>query len=71
MDGLRIDENEKEYDCDVLLTYEDGASWSDIIKIADSLKKEGKSVNVQKNNTGALRYKETLKVLKGGETVNG
>ncbi len=67
----RIDTTNKSYDCDVLLTYEDGASWSDIIKIADSLKKEGKSVNIQKNDVGALRYKETLRVLKGGETVNG
>lgn len=67
----RIDTTNKSYDCDVLLTYEDGTSYCDIMKIADSLKAEGKSVNIQKNNTGALRYKETLCVLKGGKPKNG
>ncbi len=67
----RIDTTNKSYDCDVLLTYEEGASYCDIMKIADYLKAEGKSVNIQKNNTGALRYKETLCVLKGGKPQNG
>ncbi len=67
----RIDDDNKEYDCDVLLIYEDTASYSDVKKAADSLKAQGKTVNIQKKNSGALRYKELLKVLKGGEIVNG
>jgi len=67
----RIDNIKKEYDCDVLLTYDDGASYADIKKAADSLKKQGKTVNIQKKESGALRYKELLKVVKGGEIING
>lgn len=67
----RLDVANKEYDCDVLLVYEDGAEYADIEKAADSLKKQGKIVNIQKKDTGALRYRELLKVLKGGEIVNG
>ena len=66
----RIDNCVKEYDTDVLLIYDD-ASYADIKKAADSLKAQGKSVNIQKNDSGAYRYKELVKVLKGGETVNG
>lgn len=67
----RIDTTNKSYDCDVLLTYENGASVSSVIKIADSLKEEGKSVNIQKEDKGVIRCKERLCVTKGGETVNG
>ena len=67
----RLDTTNKEYDCDVLLTYEDTASYSDVKKAADSLKGQGKTVNIQKNNSGVLRCKELLKVLKGGEIING
>ena len=67
----RIDTTNKEYDCDVLLIYEDGACYADVKNASESLKSQGKSVNIQKKDTGALRYKELLKVLKGGEIVNG
>ena len=67
----RIDSTNKEYDCDVLLIYEETADFSDVKKAADELKKSGKTVNVQKKDAGVIRYKELLKVMKGGETVNG
>ena len=67
----RLDSKNKEYDCDVLLTYEDGASYSLVKKAADSLKSQGKTVNIQKTDSGALRYKELVTVSKGGEIVNG
>ena len=66
----RIDNSLKEYDTDVLLVYDD-AGYAEIKKAADSLKAQGKSVNIQKCDSGAYRYKELLKVLKGGEIVNG
>ena len=66
----RIDNCVKEYDADVLLTYDD-ASYADIKKAADSFKAQGKSVNIQKEDCGIYRYRELYKVLKGGETVNG
>ena len=67
----RIDSTNKEYDCDVLLIYEETADFSDVKKVADELKKNGKTVNVQKKDAGVIRYKELLKVMKGGEIVNG
>lgn len=66
----RIDNAAKEYDTDVLLIYDD-ASFAEIKNAADSLKARGKSVNIQKCDNGAYRYRELLKVLKGGEIVNG
>ena len=66
----RIDTTNKSYDCDVLLTYEDGVTFSEVIKVAQALKNEGKIVNIQKADMGTMRYKELIKVLKGGETVN-
>ena len=67
----RIDTTNKEYDCDVLLTYEDDVTYDLIKKAADSFKNNGESVNVQKTDSGVVRYKKLCKVLKGGEIVNG
>lgn len=67
----RIDTTNKQYDCDVLLTYEDGVSYDLIKKAADSLKNNGESVNIQKRDTDIIRYKRLCRVLKGGEIVNG
>jgi len=67
----RLDVANKEYDCDVLLTYEEGVAYSEVKNAADSLKEQGKTVNIQKIDSGAIRYKELLKVVKGGEIVNG
>ncbi len=67
----RIDTTNKEFDCDVLLTYEDGVAYADVKNAADSLKAQGKTVNIQKTDSGALRYRELLKVMKGGGIVNG
>ena len=67
----RIDSREKEYDCDVLLTYDDGVSFADITKATELLKEKGGIVNIQKDGSSAIRYKEKKKVLKGGEIING
>ena len=67
----RLDERVKEYDCDVLLTYEEGTSFAEINKAAEKFKADGLSVNVQKNDCGVLRYKEKYCVRKGGEITNG
>ena len=53
----RIDNINKEYDCDVLLTYEEGVSYAEVKKAADEMKEQGKTVNIQKGNSGALRFK--------------
>ncbi len=67
----RLDENEKEYDCDVLLCYDDGIAFSDIYTASEKLRKDNLSVNVQKNDNGKVRYKKLCRVGKGGEIVNG
>lgn len=67
----RIDTADKEFDCDVLLTYEDEASFKDVMKASQALKEKGSIVNIQKEETASVRYKEKKKVLKGGEIVNG
>lgn len=67
----RIDTSEKQYDCDVLLTYEDGVSYSLVESAAQTLKEQGKTVNIQKRDCAALRYKALMKVLKGGELIDG
>ena len=66
----RLDERVKEYDCDVLLTYEDGVSYAEINSAAEKFKSDGLSVNVQKTDCGVLRYKKCYKLGKGGE-ING
>lgn len=67
----RIDSREKEYDCDVLLTYDEGVSFADITKASNTLRENGSIVNIQKDDSSAIRYKEKKKVLKGGEIING
>ncbi len=67
----RLDDAEKEYDCDVLLCYEDGIAAEDIYKAAETLRKDNLCVNIQKNDNGAVRYKKLCRVGKGGEIVNG
>lgn len=67
----RLDERVKEYDCDVLLTYEDGVSYAEINSATEKFKADGLCVNVQKSDCGALRYKKLCTVRKGGEIVNG
>lgn len=66
----RLDERVKEYDCDVLLTYEDGVTYAEINSAAEKFKADGLSVNVQKTDCGVLRYKKCYKLGKGGE-ING
>ena len=67
----RLDERVKEFDCDVLLTYEDGTEFADIYKAAEGFKKDGLSVNVQKVDNGEIRYKKLCNIKKGGEVTNG
>ncbi len=67
----RLDERVKEFDCDVLLTYEDGTEFADIYKVAEGFKKDGLSVNVQKADNGEIRYKKLCNIKKGGEVTNG
>lgn len=67
----RIDASDKDYDCDVLLTYEDTVSYAEVKKAADEMKAQGKTVNIQKGKESALRYKESFRVVKGGGIING
>lgn len=67
----RIDSVDKEFDCDVLLTYEDGTDFPAVMKAAEELKKGGNIVNIQKNDSALVRCKEKKKLTKGGEIVNG
>lgn len=67
----RIDTSDRQYDCDVLLTYDEGVTYNSVMEAANTIKKQGETVNIQKRDCGALRYKRLLRVLKGGEIVNG
>ena len=67
----RLDERVKEYDCDVLLTYEEGTSYADINNAAEKFKADGLCVNVQKADNGEIRYKKLCNIKKGGEVTNG
>ncbi len=67
----RIDEKEKEFDCDALLVYNDEVSVCDVLRAADKLKKENLSVNIQKSAPSQLRAKKVYKVVKGGEIIDG
>ncbi len=67
----RIDENEKEYDCDVLLIYDNDASYSDIRKAALIFKEDNLTVNIQKAASQSVRAKRVLRIAKGGEIIDG
>lgn len=67
----RIDEIQKEFDCDALLVYNDEVDVCDVLRAADKLKKENLSVNIQKNAPSQLRSKKVYKVIKGGEIIDG
>ena len=67
----RIDETKKEFDCDVLLVYNDEVDVCDVLRAAGELKEENMSVNIQKSTQTLIRAKKVYKVVKGGEVVNG
>ena len=41
------------------------------LALAEDLKKDGLSVNVQKADNGEIRYKKLCNIKKGGEVTNG
>lgn len=57
----------KEYDADVLITYEKGTPCSVISKIMRSYIDDGKTVTVQSNPNANLKCREKVFVSKGGE----
>lgn len=67
----RIDESKKEFDCEALLVYNDEIDVCDVLRAAETLKKENLSVNIQKSTQAQLRAKKVYKVVKGGEVLNG
>lgn len=67
----RIEEVEKEYDCDVLLIYDNGVSYSDIEKAALQVKKDNATVNIQKEVSDVVRAKRICRIVKGGEIIDG
>lgn len=62
----RIDENEKEFDCDALLIYGEDVQACDVLRAAKSLKEQGLCVNIQKGEKSAVRAKKVYRALKGG-----
>ena len=54
------------FDVDVLLTYGEGASAKDIIAAVKLLSSYGKSVKVQKENDGKVKYRQLAAVKRGG-----
>jgi ATP phosphoribosyltransferase regulatory subunit len=67
----RIEESEKEYDCDVLAIYDEGVSFSQIQSAVSVLEKDGATVNVQKLVPEGVRAKRICRIEKGGQITDG
>ena len=63
-----IDNNEDEYDCDVLLVYSDKATAAEVYAKAEALRCEGKRVRTANCECENLKYKEKIIM---GEQNNG
>ncbi|MBR1969867.1 MAG: ATP phosphoribosyltransferase regulatory subunit [Clostridia bacterium] len=57
----------KEYDADVLITYEKGTACSEISKVMRSYIESGKTVTVQGNENANLKCREKVFITKAGE----
>lgn len=67
----RIDENQKEFDCEALLVYNDEVSVCDVLRAADKLREDNLSVNIQKSAQSLFRAKKVYNLRKGGGIING
>lgn len=56
----QLQENQKEYDVDVLLLYDTDIEETELIKFVNKLTSEGKTVSAQKAETASIRYKEII-----------
>ena len=69
LDLLERMDKEKEYDADVLLLYDDTISFSQVLAEAQALRREGRSVEVQKNVPNKRRYRQQICLpVQKGET---
>lgn len=64
----RLPCEERRYDVDTVLLYDD-ADVESVMKIADKLRAEGKSIKTERGTVGTLRYRQLLKVTKEGVDI--
>ena len=62
----RFSRDAAEYDVDILLTYDGSADTLAVLKAADELRADGKSVRVELGEPVGIRYKEKIDMTKGG-----
>ena len=63
----RLSVDTKEYDVDTLLTYDDDADAFAAMELAQSLRKAGKSVRVERGEPENIKYRERLSVSDRGQ----
>ena len=61
-----LDRDEKEYDTDILLLYEDGVDTAELMKAVAVLAKSGNRILAQKTKPEAIRYRQLLIYRNGG-----
>lgn len=59
-------ENKRDFDVDILITYDDDADIAALTRTVKMLTGGGRSVRVQKNDDGTLKYRERFRYGKGG-----
>ena len=64
----RLPCEERIYDIDIVLLYDDAAAET-VMKMADELRAEGKSVKTERGSVANLRYKQLIKVTKEGVEI--
>ena len=56
----RYGKNDDECDVDILLTYSENSNPAELMRAVKMLGSGGKSIRVQKENCGGIRYKQQL-----------
>ena len=64
----RLSSEREEYDVDTLITYDDSADLLEVLRIADMLRRQSKSVRVELGEPKNLKYRERLDVVGKGES---
>ncbi len=64
-----LDTSEKKYDVDTILSYGDGADIAAVMRAADELRAQGRSVKTEYGIPENVRYRELIKISEGGVVV--
>ena len=64
-----LDTDVRKYDVDTVLTYDDGADISRVMKAADELRGNGVNVKIEYGRPENIRYRQLVKVTERGVEV--